>query len=209
MDSATVDIARRRPVWSAMSDLFLDTEVRWELPRVARVMVHSSYSNGELESIWRYEVTPEFFYNLWSVAGEWGGFRLDEVRLARRARSRPLPWLGYAHYRIRIAYSHDLWLALTPLVASLRDTLAARQVARSTAWQHAARAFFNENIEDTLFLDSDVSGLRGATSDGAERRAWVEEVLPIYDRLLVPQERASRARRYANVREMCRRAESD
>jgi hypothetical protein len=51
--------------------------------------------------------------------------------------------------------------------------------------------------------------LRGATSDSTERRAWAEEVLPIYERLLLPPERASRTKRYSNVREMCRKAESE
>ncbi len=82
------EIARRLPVWTALSGIFLDTGLDPEnYSRIADVISQSGYAAGEAEAIFRDEVAPAFSVNLWSVAGEWQGWPEDYVRdrvLARR-----------------------------------------------------------------------------------------------------------------------------
>ncbi|MGV3621933.1 MAG: DUF7079 family protein [Archangium sp.] len=88
------ELERRRPLWDAMSDLFLDTEVRWSVPYVARRCVESGYDAEVLERIFWVEVFPEAIGNLLQVAGEWAGLVLNEKALVRRANENKVPWLS-------------------------------------------------------------------------------------------------------------------
>jgi len=88
-----VEIERRKPVWAALSELWLDTELEDDdLQRIAGVMKRSEYSINELRDIYLFEVAPVVFPNLLTVAGEWAGF--DEEWLfaetTKRARRRRL-----------------------------------------------------------------------------------------------------------------------
>ncbi len=69
------DLARRKPVWIALSDLWLDTEIQGtDLHRIAEVLRASGYTTDELHGIYLYEVAPMVYHNLRNVAGEWTGF---------------------------------------------------------------------------------------------------------------------------------------
>lgn len=121
MKPAADDLVNRRPVWEALSDLFLDTDV--SLSRTWRVslLAASPYSVDELEKILIDEVYPICKYNLLSVAGEWEGFdqtRLEE-RILRRIGSplRRLSWFNTG--RLTVARSPE-W----------RDTRAGVVAAR-------------------------------------------------------------------------------
>ena len=87
MTPADQDIENRRPVWHALSDLFLDTELQdCNLSSIARTLVESPYSVTEIETILYREVYPVCIPNLLCVAGEWEGFNcqwLEESILAR------------------------------------------------------------------------------------------------------------------------------
>lgn len=73
-----IDIARRKPVWIALADLWLDTELQaYNLQHIAHVLRASEYSVEELREIYLYEVAPVVYPNLLSVAGEWAGFDED------------------------------------------------------------------------------------------------------------------------------------
>ena len=100
MTPAHADLARRRPVWLALSDLFLDTDVQLFQGLNTRLLAASPYSLDELDTILREEVYPACAFNLSLVAGEWAGF--DEAWLERRIlRGGPPPrpwwrrWLRY------------------------------------------------------------------------------------------------------------------
>jgi hypothetical protein len=85
------EIERRKPVWEALSDLWLDTELTEDdLRRIADVMRRSAYPIDMLRHIYLFEVAPVVFGNLFCVAGTWSGFDqewlFDEV--AKRARKR-------------------------------------------------------------------------------------------------------------------------
>jgi hypothetical protein len=73
-----MEIERRKPVWAALSELWLDTELMPDdLQRIAGVMKKSGYSLPELRDIYLFEVAPVVFGNLLVVAGEWAGFDED------------------------------------------------------------------------------------------------------------------------------------
>ena len=82
---APSDLACRRPVWLALSDLFLDTDVQLLQAHNTRLLAGSAYSLDELDAILRDEVHPACAFNLCVVAGEWAGFEADwlERRILR------------------------------------------------------------------------------------------------------------------------------
>lgn len=69
---------RRVKVWSALSDLFLDTELEdADYRRVAQLIVSSGYTAAEAQEILWQEVFPVLAPNLEHVAGEWVGWPAD------------------------------------------------------------------------------------------------------------------------------------
>lgn len=65
----------RLKIWSAFSDLFLDTEIGdGTFKRIARVIRECELSEKEAEHILWYEVYPVLEGNLRSVAGVWDGW---------------------------------------------------------------------------------------------------------------------------------------
>jgi hypothetical protein len=69
------EIERRKPVWSALSEFYLDTELsKDEISRIAKVFSDSKFSMEELKEINYSEVGPVVFTNLYSTAGAWNGF---------------------------------------------------------------------------------------------------------------------------------------
>jgi len=88
------EITRRKPVWIALSDLWLDTELTASsINHIAMVMVDSGYSLSELRVICDSEVAPVVFKNLKSFAGAWSGF--DESWLVQqilREINKPKRW---------------------------------------------------------------------------------------------------------------------
>ncbi len=68
-------IKTRKPLWVALSDLFLDTELKeYNHGHIAKMMKESGYTLDEIEDILMLEVFPVCIANLHSVAGEWAGF---------------------------------------------------------------------------------------------------------------------------------------
>lgn len=75
MELSEPELNQRKPVWHAMSELFLDTELDDSaLEHIAGVFVDSGYSLTELRVILDSEVGPVLYKNLYSVAGVWSGF---------------------------------------------------------------------------------------------------------------------------------------
>lgn len=117
MKPAADDLAQRRPVWLALSELFLDTDVDASLPSLAHCLAGSAYSEAELERILREEVQPLLQWNLLSVAGVWDGFDpewLEQSILARRHRLR-LPFL----------FPREEWRRLAWLIREERERSVA------------------------------------------------------------------------------------
>jgi hypothetical protein len=74
VDFRDAELSARRPVWEALSDLFLDTDTSLAREWRVRVLASSPYSIQELERILIDEVYPVCLPNLLSIAGEWAGF---------------------------------------------------------------------------------------------------------------------------------------
>lgn len=75
-----MDVTQREPVWIAVSNLYLDTEVQWYTYRsIAKVIEESPYTLAEIKVMNKTEVFPVLVTNLISVAGVWSGF--DEAWL--------------------------------------------------------------------------------------------------------------------------------
>ncbi|MCU0424973.1 MAG: hypothetical protein MUF71_05030 [Candidatus Kapabacteria bacterium] len=91
MKSALEDLEHRRPVWVALSDLYLDTEMDDGIySYIARTCRESPYSWEECEQILWDEVHPVCVGNLLVVAGEWAAF--DEQWLEERIISHIQHW---------------------------------------------------------------------------------------------------------------------
>jgi hypothetical protein len=77
------EIEHRLPLWRALSDLFLDTELDEVTYRhIARVVVEAGTAPQEIDRILWDEVFPALADNLRIVAGEWAGF--DDDWLVKR-----------------------------------------------------------------------------------------------------------------------------
>lgn len=75
------EIQARLPLWCALSDLFLDTEMQdYHYQAIGQAAREGGFSVDQVRDILEREVFPAFVVNLMSVAGEWAGFRPDDVR---------------------------------------------------------------------------------------------------------------------------------
>lgn len=97
---APEELARRVPVWCALSDLFLDTDPQIFGDSIHAALRRSGYGRAEILAILEWEVAPVVGPNLFSVAGEWVGFPEDwlveRILAMRRARGAGVRWLGGA-----------------------------------------------------------------------------------------------------------------
>lgn len=75
MNESKFNIAERKPIWIALSEFYLDTELQVSnFRQIAKKIIESPYSIEEVKIINKYEVFPVLQPNLLSVAGEWTGF---------------------------------------------------------------------------------------------------------------------------------------
>jgi hypothetical protein len=125
------EIGARLPVWDAIADLFLDTEIDERArDHVARTLATSPFSMNELDAIYRHEVAPVVHANLKIVAGEWAGFGEEwlgeriPAYLARTGRWSRW-WAGSRLGRWwRTSMTDEDWQAVLRLVREKRGALA-------------------------------------------------------------------------------------
>jgi hypothetical protein len=126
------DYERRKPVWTAFSEFWLDTELEDDdLHHIARIAAASGYSISELRDIYLYEVAPVVGPNLLSVAGEWAGF--DDKWLYSEARKRAEHrsiwlrfWLFVGVGRVALTYATERhWHRIVSLLPESRDVEVA------------------------------------------------------------------------------------
>jgi hypothetical protein len=122
---AAEDLDNRRPVWDALSSLFLDTDTSLSREWRVQLLSASPYSLEQLHHILVDEVYPICRWNLLSVAGEWAGFDLAwlEGRILRRLRS-PLRFLHRANLGLVMALLSSEWDATRHCVAAMRGARA-------------------------------------------------------------------------------------
>lgn len=115
------ELAARRKVWLAFSDLYLDNEMHY--PGIAAALARSPYSLERLRDILQNEVHPVVCFNLLSAAGEWAGFDAGALsaRIERRL-SRPA-WLRWLHaYPAMRGFVREQWDKLEPLAIAARTS---------------------------------------------------------------------------------------
>lgn len=119
MPPSEEQIRQRLPVWVALSDFFLDTELQEDdYERIAATLAASPYPEQELKDILCFEVYPVCKWNLRIVAGEWAGFGEEWVRerIAPRYGKRPLLRLPLLHWWM----IRDHWEAVRSRIAAER-----------------------------------------------------------------------------------------
>jgi len=101
------EIEKRKPVWNAIADFYLDTELRTsDYERIATEFIKSGKTIQQIKEIDFYEVSPVLKGNLMSVAGEWGGFNKNwlnencEKKYLKRKK---------IFFRLKIKLSHVFW----------------------------------------------------------------------------------------------------
>jgi hypothetical protein len=91
MKAASEDIPNRRPVWEALSEVFLDAEIPIaDLQRLGRTLAASPYTVDEVEEILYDEVYPVCIWNLLCITAVWPLFETDwlQAEILKRRRSR-------------------------------------------------------------------------------------------------------------------------
>lgn len=74
------EIEKRKPLWQAFSDLWLDNELQdFEIDHIVDLMKKSGYDLVELEKIFYSEVAPAVYQNTFSMTGEWTGFEAEQL----------------------------------------------------------------------------------------------------------------------------------
>lgn len=120
-------IQKRKPLWAALAELWLDTELSADdLERIARVMAESGLTIEQLRRVYLFEVAPVVYRNLLSMAGEWMLF--DEEWLSERIlhnlRNRPRRtrfWSWFPLTRRLMVYATERhWTKLVELVKGYR-----------------------------------------------------------------------------------------
>lgn len=104
-------ILERMPVWDALSELFLDSEIGPEdHDRIATVLAQSAYTEEELLQILRHEIYPACAANLTCVAGAWGCWGEDWIRehIAPRHNQRPRLCLPAIHWTYVLGHWHPI-----------------------------------------------------------------------------------------------------
>lgn len=203
------ELERRRLVWDALSDVFLDLETRWEMPRIAFALTRSGYSSAELDAIWEREIVPECAWNLLQPAGQWALFVVDEERLTARAEAASPPPLDQMIGVASPLVIGAQWRA----IHALRDALLAlspdeaEQATRTAMWTAFVRVYIEGSeggAPATLAPDRKMLQATGASE--AALLAAFEEVRPVFRSLLSPAERADEERRARAVRDLVAQA---
>lgn len=136
----------------ALAELYLDTDVRDTLPRVAQRIVSSGLTRSQIEQLWRCQITPAVHWNLRSAAGEWAGFDrrwiLGEVA-RRREKPGMVAWpvIGRLLHRLTAygaapEFRTALWFA--ERLRALPEPQRARRVA---IWQALFQVYYSVDGE--------------------------------------------------------------
>jgi hypothetical protein len=117
VDGGVDDDAARVPVWIALSDLYLDTEVEAFHDAIAETLAASPFDLDELQAMLMHDVHPVLFTNLMAPAGVWEAFDPDWLVARIRARG------GRRRRGLSGWFRSDIdaqWTAVAAKIATLR-----------------------------------------------------------------------------------------
>lgn len=121
------ELLSRLPVWEALADFWLDTELAdFQLEHIAQVLAASPYSIAEIKAIHLYEVAPAVSGNLAGATGEWAGFESDWLKdrcraFASRRQSRCFRARRLLSRSFIDFFTARYWRQVLPRVAAIRD----------------------------------------------------------------------------------------
>lgn len=159
------ELEARRPVWLALAELFLDTDVRLAYVSIVEALAASPYSLDELRAILDNEVAPVLQHNLLQVAGEWAGF--DDAWLLEQL----TPRLGKKRWLPLLVNLNADWRVIAALTSGLREIAEpCEQSRRVAAWRHIMPVFLHQEL-----------GLRDPTDLSLDQAATIfrDELWPL------------------------------
>jgi hypothetical protein len=132
MKAAIEDLSHRRPVWVALSALFLDMQLEPpDFQRLGRTLASSPYTLNEIEDILFGEVYPACIWNLRMLGGVYWGFDADwlEEAILKHERSRfKIPrWLQCDRGMVR-----EPWREIQAVVRERRNENSSHDTVRGT-----------------------------------------------------------------------------
>lgn len=173
-----------------MSDLFLDTEVRWSIPWVALTAARSGYDEATLDRVFWVEVFPLAIGNLLGIAGEWALLELDEASLVERAERGEPPTLVRQVSGWMVESTWRAALSLAPWLTGSDDEAQARYAALDLL----GRCYF----EDPPAVDVAKEAAKARERRAPLHEAWVRYE-PLCRDLLHPTSRPGHGPRAATV----------
>jgi hypothetical protein len=144
----------------ALADLYLDTEVRDGLPRVAEQIVNSGLSERELLAMWREQITPCVHWNLGASDSAWAGFNrgwLLEQIAERRAHPgwESLPLIGALLHRVHASGAESEFKLARALAARLSHVPVTERPRRVAVWEALAHVYFSADARAPRNQSSD------------------------------------------------------
>ncbi len=110
------EFERKKPVWLALSDFFLDTELDDRaMKHVASVILESGYTLKETKEILVTDLFPALLFNLHDVAGEWEEFP-EEWLLKRIEETKGANLAQRLYHKANFWMVKDYWNKLTELI---------------------------------------------------------------------------------------------
>ncbi|WP_292010546.1 hypothetical protein, partial [Chryseobacterium sp.] len=122
----SINIEERKPIWIALSDFYLDTELQdSDFNYIANVFLNSSFTLEEIKHINKYEVFPVLQDNLLDAVGQWARFEEQwlihtiSIKLAKRNQlDNLLIDFNYTKYKWMCA---DYWVAVENIYNKIKN----------------------------------------------------------------------------------------
>lgn len=123
-----MNIEERKPIWLALSNFYLDTELQdADFRYMARKILESPYSFEKVKEIDKYEVFPVLQYNLMDVAGVWAGFKekwlVDKIQQSLSKRTPAKKIEIEASYLALKWMNKDYWEKLKKVYNDIKSNL--------------------------------------------------------------------------------------
>ncbi len=126
MKKISYNIDERKPIWLALSQLYLDTELQgFDFQNIANIINQSPYNLEQVKKIDRLEVFPILYANLIVTAGVWDEFDSDWLikTIVKRIKSYSFlkKLMDKIKYRLLASLNKDLWQNIESEYIKIRD----------------------------------------------------------------------------------------
>lgn len=126
MKKISYNIDERKPIWLALSQLYLDTELQgFDFQNIANIINQSPYNLEQVKKIDHLEVFPILYANLIVTAGVWDEFDSDWLikTIVKRIKSYSFlkKIMDKIKYRLLASLNKDLWQNIESEYIKIRD----------------------------------------------------------------------------------------